>query len=420
MNIMVNFQTIPLKRLVPGLIIGPASWLGPYIVASSLFLPAMLQAIDSNNKVQLVALFSTLAMVVAAISNMLAGSISDRTRTRFGKRTPWIVIGAVVFMLAMIASSFAPNQWFLLGTWLIGQIGLNFIVAPMVAWIDMAPVDGRGTASSAYGGLGMALGNNGFTIFGAMLLGQYRLGFIIFGIITFIGTLIAVFIVKEPSNINETNDISEFEEQTEKPKSMHALLKIFPSWSIGRDYYLALIGKIFQGVGNFAITGYLLYIMTDFLHKGTQDTQSAIQLINTIMLIFGIAMGLFSGPVVDKLKVLKLPVALSTISLAAAALSLFIIRNDFGIMLYGLLAGLGMGLWNSLDNLLNLEVIPDKSRVAFFLGVYNLGNTVTQAIAPVLAAIIISLFGYSAIFIMSFVFSLIGGILILAIKSVSK
>lgn len=417
---MVNFQTIPLKRLVPGLIIGPASWLGPYIVASSLFLPAMLQAIDSNNKVQLVALFSTLAMVVAAISNMLAGSISDRTRTRFGKRTPWIVIGAVVFMLAMIASSFAPNQWFLLGTWLIGQIGLNFIVAPMVAWIDMAPVDGRGTASSAYGGLGMALGNNGFTIFGAMLLGQYRLGFIIFGIITFIGTLIAVFIVKEPSNINETNDISEFEEQTEKPKSMHALLKIFPSWSIGRDYYLALIGKIFQGVGNFAITGYLLYIMTDFLHKGTQDTQSAIQLINTIMLIFGIAMGLFSGPVVDKLKVLKLPVALSTISLAAAALSLFIIRNDFGIMLYGLLAGLGMGLWNSLDNLLNLEVIPDKSRVAFFLGVYNLGNTVTQAIAPVLAAIIISLFGYSAIFIMSFVFSLIGGILILAIKSVSK
>lgn len=88
---MVNFQTIPLKRLVPGLIIGPASWLGPYIVASSLFLPAMLQAIDSNNKVQLVALFSTLAMVVAAISNMLAGSISDRTRTRFGKRAPWIV-----------------------------------------------------------------------------------------------------------------------------------------------------------------------------------------------------------------------------------------------------------------------------------------------------------------------------------------
>ena len=60
-----------------------------------------------------------------------------------------------------------------------------------------------------------------------------------------------------------------------------------------------------------------------------------------------------------------------------------------------------MGIWNSLDNLLNLEVIPDKNRVAFFLGVYNLGNTITQALAPVLAAAVISMFGFSAIFMVS-------------------
>lgn len=29
--------TIPLPRLIPGLIIGPGSWLGPYIVMNSLF-----------------------------------------------------------------------------------------------------------------------------------------------------------------------------------------------------------------------------------------------------------------------------------------------------------------------------------------------------------------------------------------------
>lgn len=79
-----------------------------------------------------------------------------------------------------------------------------------------------------------------------------------------------------------------------------------------------------------------------------------------------------------------------------------------------------MGLWNSLDNLLNLEVIPDQNRVAFFLGIYNLGNTITQAIAPVIAAGVIALFGYAGIFIISFIFSLIGGILILQIKSVKR
>lgn len=408
--------TVSLKRLVPGLIIGPASWLGPYIAAASLFLPALIQQIDAQNKIQLVALFSTCGMVVAAISNMVAGYLSDRTRSRFGKRTPWLVGGAAVFMLSMILASTANSIPFLLVSWMLGQIALNFIVAPMVAWLDLAPENGKGTASGAYGGLGMALGNNGFTIFAAMFLGQFRLGFIIFGIMTFVGTLIAAIIVREPSNLTEERIEPEKKEKT----SLKAAMKIFPSWKVGRDYYLALIGKLFQGVGNFSITGYLLFIMTDFLHKGTGATQQSIQLINTIMLLFGIAMGFIAGPLSDKYKVLKLPVGLSTISLGIGALSMFFLQNDLGILIYGFAAGLGMGIWNSLDNLLNLEVIPDKNRVAFFLGVYNLGNTVTQAIAPVLAAFVISQFSFSSIFIVSFIFSAIGGLCILSIKSVAR
>lgn len=408
--------TVSLKRLVPGLIIGPASWLGPYIAASSLFLPAMIQQIDAANKIQLVALFSTCGMVVAAVSNMVAGYLSDRTRSRFGKRTPWLVGGAAVFMLAMILASLANGIPFLLASWMLGQVALNFIVAPMVAWLDLAPENGRGTASGAYGGLGMALGNNGFTIFAAMFLGQFRLGFVIFGTLTFIGTMIAALIVREPSNLDEEISVPKKKEKT----SFKEALTIFPSWSVGRDYYLALIGKLFQGVGNFTVTGYLLFIMTDFLGKGTTDTQQSIQLINTIMLLFGIAMGFIAGPFSDKYKLLKLPVGLSTISLGIGALSMFFLQSDAGILIYGFAAGLGMGIWNSLDNLLNLEVIPDKKRVAFFLGVYNLGNTITQAIAPVLAAFVISQFSFSAIFIVSFICSMVGGLSILSIKSVTR
>lgn len=407
--------TVNLKRLLPALVIGPASWLGPYVVMNSLFLPALIQKIDAPHKVELVSLFATLGMIFAAISNMVAGALSDRTHSRFGKRTPWIIGGAFCFMLAMIGASFCNSIPALLVAWMVGQIELNFIVAPMVAWIDFAPEGGRATASSAYGGLGMALGNNGFNVVGALFLSNFRLGFVIFGIFTLIGTLIAVLIVHEPSSLNDLNKQNRKKEKF----SWHDLATIFPRWSIGRDYYLALIGKLFQGVGNFAITGYILYIMTDFLHRGSQ-TQSSIQLINAIMLAFGILMGFVAGPIADKLKILKYPVALSTISLAIAALSMFILRNTAGIIIYAFFAGLGMGLWNALDNLLNLEVIPDQNRVAFFLGVYNLGNTITQAIAPVIAGAVISLYGYSAVFVVSFVFALIGGICMLSIKSVKR
>lgn len=138
------------------------------------------------------------------------------------------------------------------------------------------------------------------------------------------------------------------------------------------------------------------------------------------MLVFGILMGFVAGPVSDKFKILKLPVGFSTIFLSIAALSLFFFRNTTGIIIYAFFAGLGMGLWNALDNLLNLNVIPDENRVAFFLGVYNLGNTVTQAVAPVIAAAVIGIWGYSAIFFVSFAFSLVGGICMLMIRSVKR
>lgn len=409
-------KTVALKRLIPALIIGPASWLGPYIAIASLFLPALIEQIDAENKIEILALFSTCGMIFAAISNMVAGHLSDRTRSKFGKRTPWIIGGAVAFMLTMILSSMVNTIPYLLCCWMLGQIALNFIVAPMVAWIDFAPENGKGAASGAYGGLGMALGNNGFTIIAAIFLGQFRLGFIIFGVITFIGCIIAVLIMREPSSIDTEVATSPCQQKL----SLKDVLAIFPGWAIGRDYYLALIGKLSQGIGNFVIVGYMLFIMKDFFIKDQIDTQNSIQLINIIMLILGISMGFIAGPISDKFNILKLPVGLSTIFLGIGALSLYLFRNDIGIIIYAFAAGLGMGIWNSLDNLLNLEVIPDKNKVAFFLGIYNLGNTLTQAIAPIIAALAISKLGFSSIFIVSFVFAMIGGLAILAIRSVKR
>lgn len=408
---------VPLKRLIPALIIGPGSWLGPYIVMNSLFLPSLIQELDPANKVNTVALFATAGMIVAAIANMVAGALSDKTHSRFGKRTPWILGGAVVFTLAMVAASASPTVPVLLMAWMVGQAALNFIVAPMVAWLDFAPEGGQGAASSAYGGLGMALGNNGFNVVGALFLSQYRLGFVVFGIVELIGVLVAVLIVHEPSNLDEAPAAST---GAAKPKERFSLKNVFVPWSQGRDYYLALIAKMFQGVGNFAITGYILYILTDFLGFSGDSTSSTIQLINTIMLVLGIAMGFLAGPACDKFKILKLPVALSTVSTALAAVCMFLFRSTGGIMTYAFFAGLGMGLWNSLDNLLNLRVVPDKNRVAFFLGVYNLGNTLTQAIAPVIAAAVIGLMGYQGVFLVSIVFSLIGGVCMFSIRSIKR
>ncbi|MBQ9273788.1 MAG: MFS transporter [Succinivibrio sp.] len=415
---MSEKTVISIKRLVPALIVGPASWLGPYIVMISLFLPALLQELDEENKVAMLALFAATGSVISAISNMVAGALSDSTYSRFGKRAPWIVLGGLVFMLAMIGASFSEGVNMLLLWWSIGQVALNFMVAPMVAWLDFAADEHKGTASSAYGGLGMALGNNGFNVIGAMFLGQFRMGFIIFGVITFIGVLIATIIVHEPSNLHE-KELNQEKKKSHYSFSWDSLRQVFPAWEKGRDYYLALIGKIFLGIGNFAITGYILYIMTDFLKLGDQ-TQSGIQLVNSTMFFIGVFMGFFAGPIADKFKILKLPIAFSALFLALGAFGLFLCRDMTGVTIYAFCAGIGMGLWNSLDNYLNLKVIPDKDRVGFFLGIYNVGNSIPQAIGPIIAAAAIGLIGFSGVFVISMIFGLLASLCIFAIRSVTR
>ncbi|WEV60754.1 MFS transporter [Streptococcaceae bacterium ESL0729] len=410
----IDSKTVPLKRLVPGLVIGPASWLGPYAVCSSLYLPALIQELDSAHKVGLVALFSTTSMIAASISNMVAGSISDRTVSRFGKRTPWIFGGSLAFMILMIIAGMATNISVLLITWILGQVALNFVVAPMVAWLDLAPKGGGGTASSAYGGLGMALGNNGFTVLGVYFLHRLQLGFTTFGIITFLGCLLALIIVREPSNLGDVEH-----KEVAKKESLGQLFKsVCPKWAIGRDYYLALAGKMFQSASNYMIASYILYILTDFMRQSDAVVKSTVQQLNIIMLVFGILCGFFVGPLCDKTKFLKIPLALATVFMSLGALAIYFFQDAKGIIIYAFLAGLGLGIWNSLNNLLNLKIIPDKEKVAFFLGVYNLGSTVTQALAPILAALAISTFGFQAIFLMSALFALLSGISIISIKGI--
>lgn len=56
-------------------------------------------------------------------------------------------------------------------------------------------------------------------------------------------------------------------------------------------------------------------------------------------------MGFIAKPISDKLKILKLPVGLSTIFLSIGAISLFIYPNLNGVFIYAFTAGIGMGIW---------------------------------------------------------------------------
>ena len=109
----------PVRRVSAGWIASFATvWLGIWMAQLTpvqLLLPAQIDAqLKPDNWVDSVVAFgiiSGIAAIATIIAYPLTGALSDRTTSRFGRRRPWIAIGAVVFApLARRARASRPRS----------------------------------------------------------------------------------------------------------------------------------------------------------------------------------------------------------------------------------------------------------------------------------------------------------------------
>lgn len=396
-------------RLGFSLLIGVSCWLGPYVGVSATLLPAKIQQLAPGHKVALVATASAVAMIVATIANIVAGAFSDITRSRFGKRAPWIFVNSILSAIVLVLLSRVSTVTMLLVMWGLYQVTNNAIVAPMIAQMsDRVPRKWRGTVSSFYG-FGMAIGNYGSGILASQFLGQVPVGIQTLAAITLVGGILSAYLTKEPSNLNEP--------RAKLNKKTFLQNFMFPIKN-SRDYYLALVGKLLMVTGQYVIVGYQLYIFTDYMRLHRSAASAAIATMSTILMITGFIFTALAGPISDKIHRLKAPVALTTVMLGIGAFFPFISPRPWTMLAYALIAGIGMGAYNAVDQALNVSVLPNRKSAAKDLGIINMANTLGQVFGPLIAGSVISIISYRAIFPVETLICVIGGILIMMIKRV--
>jgi MFS family permease len=112
----------------------------PYLVAS--FVP------ESIMNTALGALRSA-GLVIAMLVQPAAGLMSDRSTSRFGRRRPYILVGALFDCLFLAAIALSWNYWALLIAILLLQFSSNVSHGPLQGLIpDLVPEDQRGRASA--------------------------------------------------------------------------------------------------------------------------------------------------------------------------------------------------------------------------------------------------------------------------------
>ena len=88
------------------------------------------------------------------------------------------------------------------------------------------------------------------------------------------------------------------------------------------------------------------------------------------------------------------------------------------MLVYAAVAGVGYGIFSSLDQALNIDVLPNEKTAAKDLGILNIANNGGQVVGPVLSGIIIATLGYGYVFHLGCALALIGAILLAMIKKV--
>lgn len=394
----------PTRGLLPLLLTGNTAMYALYIGVPGLLLALQIEEIDPAGKVANFGLVSGISAIFATVFNPVAGALSDRS----GRRNPWILAGGLLALPVMLLLGSVHTILLVTIAWCLGQAVMNVYQAALTSVVpDRVPVAARGKASAAVG-LGLPVGSTIGALVGAAFSEDYRTGYLVFGAI--VAATAVLF----------TSCARERRMPPKAPLPVKQQLAAFGSALGDHDFRWAFIGRALLVLGYFAVAGFQLYILKDHTELpaglSPEEAVAILMPLNAVAMVVSTVLG---GWLSDRFDRRKLFVGASA-ALAAAALLIPAFSTSWTAMLaFSAVNGLGFGCYMAVDTALVTMVLPKAEDAARDMGVLNIANAGPQIVAPFVASLIVSLSGgYTALFLVAAVLSVLGALAVRPIRSV--
>lgn len=340
--------------------------------------PLHAAALDAGGKTQILSRAMVWGAITAAVANIAMGAISDRTRSRFGRRRPWIALGALLTVLSYVGiwRSSTPGEfvWALVGF----QLAFNVLMAPLAAvFADRVPISLRSTVSAMLGlsyPLAVALGSS------LMALGpQYEPGRL---------ALLAGILLGAAAFFLLVFDESSSERQPIAPSSQTggsgSLLAPFRS----RNFATVWTGRLLIATGYALVSIYLLYFVTDAVGwpgRTPERSHAVLTGVAFVSVVFiASLMAVFGTRIVQ-----RQPIALAgAVALCVATVALAIAPSWTVAVFAFAIYGLGQGGYGSVEMGLLADALPTQDNRGRDMGLNNLAVALPQAMAPIAAIIL--------------------------------
>jgi MFS family permease len=373
-----------------------------------LVMPYLVARLEPDLKNTLLGLVTMAGLVVATIVQPLAGGLSDRSRSRFGRRRPYIVAGTLLNLVFLAMIALAGNYWFLFAAYCLLQTSSNVAHGPYQGFIpDLVPDDKKGIASGIKNLLELIALVLGSALIGALLgANQVTAALAIIAAVLVGAMLLTVWLVQErPAADAEPGAAS-------VPQlSLSGVVGALRSHTVFAWYVLS---RFLVLAGLAAVRTFAQNYIQDVL-KAENPAALAGQLM-TILGLCVLVVVLPAGYLADRIGRKRLNVL--SAMLGAAGSALMIGAGSFGdLVLYGAVVGVAVGVFLSANWALAMDLIP-AGEAALFLGLTNLATAGSGAAAGALGPVIDAVnrsspgLGYSALFAVAAVMWLLGGLIL--------
>jgi MFS family permease len=367
-----------------------AFWLGINLHWAALLMiivPAQIEEIAPASKAQTLGAVVGYTAVVAAFVPLIVGSLSDRCRSRWGRRRPYMVAGVAVNLVGLLtlyaAGALRNLALYVLG-YVVCQLGNNIATGSYCGVIpDMVPEGQRGE-SSGY----MAVMTQVGTVLGALGAGVLMSGGHAAASFFMIAAVLVASLVISCLSMREAPLRA-----APKPVSLKQFL--CGLWIDPRrhpDFAWVWLTRALVTMSLWTVQEFLQYFIGDM--NNVADKEMTAGYVLTVSLVGATFAGLIGGKISDSIG-RKPVVYASNAIMAVTALALAASHTLMTTYVVAAAYGIGYGAYCSVDWALGCDVLPDKEGTAAKdMGIWHISMTLPQTLAVPLAGAVLACFSH--------------------------
>jgi Na+/melibiose symporter-like transporter len=382
----------------------------------SIILPLrLLDFVPDEQKNTYLGILTLCGLLLAMFVQPIAGAISDRLNSRWGRRRPFIFIGILISILLLPGIGLAGSFAVIFIVYCLLQVTANTAQGPYQAYIpELAPAEKHGKASGFRSIFELAGGVIFVLIAGYLYNKASGIGglWIVLGAVGFVllvTMLMTVLFIHEPA----------VPALKEKPSPLSAISNLVKAdiWK-NSSFIWFLASRLLFFMGFTTIQQFAFYYLQDVVGVDDPSTAAAHFLVIAAagMLIVTWPAGYLSDRIGRK------PIIIFAGLLGAAGIAVIALNHEYNAILWAAgIIGVAKGVFDSTNWALATD-FASKNEEARYLGIANMATAGGAVLARVIGPGIdffnsrSPLSGYSFMLIMCIVYFIVGGVLVFGVK----